>query len=263
MELNFERGDPSQPRGHALIYFRDISNPTHIGATYLTVLPIIVDIAKYIPPFMAGQMESMDTSDMSAFTFPPAPEPFISIEALIDLSEKRGDDLLFGGDQRLDDVTNLMGIIASITSDYKNLYDTAVGSFPELSKKAEPILNGTDEIQDVNDLVYALMNQKDLLKELTKLMGQLRYAIEGDNNATALEAEMKLKAIGRQLPQNRQVDRLIYAAKDTSSESPKIASLYLERAYSLFKEDYRAVKAAEETIQSIIEKDAGDLDKIG
>ena len=53
---------------------------------------------------MAGQMESMDTSDMSAFTFPPAPELFPSLEDLIDLSDKRDDDLLFGGDQRLDDV---------------------------------------------------------------------------------------------------------------------------------------------------------------
>ena len=44
MELNFEIGDPSQPRGHALLYFTDSSNG-QVFATYVVLLPITVDVS--------------------------------------------------------------------------------------------------------------------------------------------------------------------------------------------------------------------------
>ena len=54
MELNFEIGDPSQPRGHALLYFTDSSNG-QVFATYVVLLPITVDVSKYVPPFLMNR----------------------------------------------------------------------------------------------------------------------------------------------------------------------------------------------------------------
>ena len=249
MQLQFELGESSRPRGHALVYFRDIANADLVGATYIIVLPINVDIAKYVPPFLAGQIESIGTTDMSAFTFPPAPEPAESEAAVRSLAELRGDDLLFGGAQRLDDPANLMGLVGSITSEYKRLYDDFVGR-DSILKEAGPGLADSDE-EGVHDLVYGLMSEADLLGELTKLMGQLRYAIEGGDKATAAEAESKLRAVGRHVPANRRIDLLVGAATGSDAESPELTGLFLERAYGLFREDYRAVKSVEDQIRAL------------
>ena len=50
MDVSFERGDPRKPKGHALAYFRSRSEPDKVYATYIIVLPISVDFAKYVPP---------------------------------------------------------------------------------------------------------------------------------------------------------------------------------------------------------------------
>ena len=65
MDLKFEIGSSASPRGHALVYFIDASDPSKIGASYIVVLPVNVDIAKYVPPFLAGQIESIGGSDLA------------------------------------------------------------------------------------------------------------------------------------------------------------------------------------------------------
>ena len=54
MALEYHIGDADNPRGHALIYFRDGSDPEKVGAAYIVMLPVSVDISKYVPPFLAG-----------------------------------------------------------------------------------------------------------------------------------------------------------------------------------------------------------------
>ena len=79
MELKFEIGDSSQPRGHALLYFTDASSDK-IFATYVVLLPITVDVSKYVPPFLMNQVGDTVPGDMSAFAFPPAPEEIENID---------------------------------------------------------------------------------------------------------------------------------------------------------------------------------------
>ena len=73
MDFSFESGDPQQPRGHALLYFLDRSDPPKVYASYIIVLPITVDFSKYIPPFLASHIGNMPMSDCSAFSLPPMP----------------------------------------------------------------------------------------------------------------------------------------------------------------------------------------------
>ena len=58
MDISFERGDPQRPKGHALAYFRTRSEPDKVYATYIIVLPVSVDFAKYVPPFLTSHLGS-------------------------------------------------------------------------------------------------------------------------------------------------------------------------------------------------------------
>jgi hypothetical protein len=248
LSITFERGSNDSPRGHALVYFRDSANPARVGASYIVVLPVNVDIAKYIPPFLAGQIESMGSSDMSAFSFPPAPEPVENEAAVIAIAERRDDDLIYGGQHRLDDAANLMGLVGDITAEYRRLYDLSASSIT--SSDADELPAPGDE-QGVDDFLYGLMSQEDILTEVTNLVGKLRYAIEGGDRATAADCEQRIRAAGRQLPANRKPELLADAAAGRGRHADELARLYLERAYGLLREDYRRVKGVEDRIKEL------------
>ena len=71
MDISFEKGDPQRPKGHALAYFRTHSEPDKVYATYIIVLPLSVDFAKYVPPFLTSHLANMTLGDLSAFSLPP------------------------------------------------------------------------------------------------------------------------------------------------------------------------------------------------
>jgi hypothetical protein len=100
-------------------------------------------------------------------------------------------------------------------------------------------------------VLYGLMSEADKLNELTKLVGRLRYAAEGGDQATAGEADAHIRAMARQLPANRKVDRLLAAAHSRSPQGSKLAQLYLERAYCLYREDYMRVKSLDAEIAAL------------
>lgn len=260
MALNFESGDPGAPRGHAIVYFTDVIDPSRIGASYIVVLPVTVDIAKYVPPFLAGQIESMGSGDMSVFSFPPAPEPVESIDHVQAIAEYRDDDLLYGGPQRLDDATNLMGLVGEITSEYNTLYEQYAKSIANPSGAESPNPEaldaaGGEAAEGVDDFLYGLMSESDLLAEVTNLVGKLRYALEGGDAATAEESEKRIRAAGKFMPENRRADLLADAAAGRGPNAEQLVRLYLERAYGLLKEDYRAVQGAEDQIKALSDRD--------
>ncbi|HET7769188.1 MAG TPA: hypothetical protein VFN74_10490, partial [Chloroflexota bacterium] len=69
MAVRFERGDPDRPRGHALLYYRTTDG--QILATYVVVLPIAINPAKYIPPAFAQRISEQAT--VAATARPPHP----------------------------------------------------------------------------------------------------------------------------------------------------------------------------------------------
>lgn len=257
MDLTFERGDASSPRGHALVYFRDTSNPDSIAATYLILLPVSVDLQKYVPPFLAGQMPMGGEADLSAFAFPPAPEPVESYDHLVKMAEARGDDLIFAGSRSLSDAASMMGVIAEILAEYGGRYQLDTPSGAELPEAGGTDSGATGSSEEavsaysVDDVVYAMMSEADQLNELTKLTGRLRFAAEGGDAETAEEATAHMRAIAVHVAENRAIDRLIEAALDKSEAGGKLAQLYLERAYALYREDYLRVKALDEDIAQI------------
>jgi len=246
MALNFERGKPDSPRGHAFVYFNDAANPGTIAATYLVVLPVSVDFSKYMPPFLVGQVPDMGEDGITAFAFPPAPEPMANLAALQEMADRRHDDLLNAGTASLTDVMHLMTVVGEIVEEYAALCNEA-GS-PILDEQSPDALESADV--GVDDVVYGLMSEADQLGELTKLVGRLRFATEGGDVPTAEDASGRIRSLGRHMPSNRHIDQLLDAAQSTSSDGAKLAQLYLERAYSLLREDYLRVKSIDDEIEA-------------
>ncbi len=248
MDLTFERGDPDRPRGHAVVYFRDAVDSSRVGSTYIIVLPVAVDIAKYVPPFLAGQVPDFGEAGLSAFAFPPAPERAESYDVVLGMAEARDDDLLFGGVFSLDDVSVLLTVIGEIVEEYAGRYEAATAVPAPIGEATEGVAGDSDGVDDV---LYGMMSEADRVGELTKLAGRLRFASEGDDAATAAEAQAQITALAHHIPANRRIDRLLAAAKDRSSDGAQLAQLYLERAYCLLREDYLRVKALDEEITAI------------
>jgi hypothetical protein len=259
MMLEYHIGDSTRPKGHALIYFRDGSNPDLVGASYVVILPVSVDISKYVPPFLAGQVEQIGSGEMSSFAFPPAPEPVPSEAWLRETAENRGDDLLFGGVTKLDDVTSLMEVVAGISAEYATQYDAQPSvkdlieppQFGDTKAAGEASANEGSAASDVNDVMYSMMSEPDLLTELTTLMGRFQYESSGGDSVGAGESEAKIRSIAKHVPDNRRIDLLIEAAMAGSAHSAKRAQLYLERAFAMYREDYTRVHVIEQEIQAL------------
>ncbi len=253
MQLDFERGDAQQPSGHALVYFRDTNDHDAIGLTYIVILPVPLDIGKYMPPFLAGQVAEMTANVISSFAFPPAPEPIGSVEDAQRLARMRDDDLVYGGEIAFNDAFEMMERVNEASAEYGRIYSEA---YPEEDARVQDEL-GLDEVgeydEEVYDLMYGGMDEADLLTELSQQLGRMRFSVEGGDRSTALETEAKIRAIGRYLPANREVSKIVAAATSVSPRAAELAQLYVERAYCLYREDYLRLKKIDEDIATISE----------
>lgn len=253
MAITFELGDPQRPRGHALVFFRDAKDGERVAASYVVSLPLEVDIARYVPPFLAGQLEGLSTSDMSSFTFPPAPERVEGgLDWVLKIARTRDDDVLDGGVANLEDATSIMTSLGQVAQQYVQLCR-------EVQPEPSPVeqISGEGERGDAEDFLYEPMSEPELLRELTALVGRLRFAVEGGDRDAREEAVARIHAIGRRMPGNRQIDALCDAAADSGVNAAKVAQLYLDRAYALHIEDYLKVRQIETRIADL----AGDSDR--
>ncbi|MCS7003231.1 MAG: hypothetical protein NZ518_10325, partial [Dehalococcoidia bacterium] len=63
MPLSFVRGSADRPRGHAILSF---TVDDRVVATYVVVPPIAINLAKYLPPMFAGQVNLAETPEIAA-----------------------------------------------------------------------------------------------------------------------------------------------------------------------------------------------------
>ena len=246
MDLQFELGESDAPKGHALVYFNDVSSGSCF-ASYIVLLPITVDVSKYVPPFLMNQVGEIGAGDMSAFAFPPAPEEVEDVEFLKNLAETRHDDLIFGGGYTASDVTSAMMKVNDVVQAYLELYQD--GS--DLSVNDQHAVISEKSNYQVNDIVYSMMSEPDRLSELTKLVGRMRYAIESDEESLVVETEADLNAISTYFSEIFQMPILIKWACKEGERASGIAELYLKRCYHLSLEQYEDLGRVEEQIKSL------------
>lgn len=249
MDIVFDKGSMERPRGHALLYFRNSADPEELWATYLVVLPILVDVSKYVPPFLMNQMGEFGPKDLSAFAFPPAPEKIADYTYLEKLAYAREDDILSGGSINPSDVASAMMIVNEAVQKYAELCSEVMPT--EQSQEAIPAGETDGEGLGINEVLYGLMSDGDKLSELTKLVGKLRFAVDGGEKALAKEAEADIVTLAKLLPESNQISRLIEVTKATGTRDAKLADLYLQRCFYLLREEYVKLGEVEAEIREL------------
>jgi len=276
MDLNFDRGDPLNPKGHALLYFRVDTEPDTVYATYVVTLPVKSDLTKYVPPFLASHLGNLPLSDLSAFAMPPVPEAVGTFAELERISQLREDDLVFGGSMFSFDLARMMetateavqiyssmcsdslattstlaeGAAAAIGEELREVMEAPPTPEPEPEPEEEP-----DDSLNVNEVLFSFMSESDKLNELTKLLGRLRFAVDGSDQPTADEVVAEIVVLARHLPENFKVQDLLEVAKDNSERSSQLAKLYIDRCFRLSAGEQAA--ADELAIQIQLLRDQG------
>ena len=239
MAVRFERGDPDRPRGHALLYYRTTEG--QILATYVVVLPIAINPAKYIPPAFAQRISEQAT--VAATALPPIPEPMDSVATVQRLAELRGDDLLDGGVVTAEP-ERLMMQTHEIAGEYAERYKAIADREP--AAPAEAI-----EPPDEDELRWVLMDEKGRIGELAKLTGQLRYAVDGADAHQLRLTLGKIEKLARHLPEKYRVDEFLRAAQRPGDSGRRLAELYIDRCYKLSNEQYETLADLDREIAAL------------
>ncbi len=268
MDLTFERGDPQKPRGHALVYFRVDTEPDKVYATYVVTLPVKADLTKYVPPFLASHLGSLPLSDLSAFAMPPVPEPVDGYGELDRLSQLRGDDLVYAGSMFSYDLPRMMESVTEAVQKYAEMCpsdsttsaqaepESLPESIPGTLIEGQPAQVETDDLSyGVNEVLFSFMSESDKLGELSRLLGRLRFAIEGSDRETVDEVGEEIVVLARHLPEEFQVANLLAVAKDTSERSSQLAKLYLDRCFRLSAGDANEAQELEAEIRELREQE--------
>jgi hypothetical protein len=219
-------------------------------ATYCVVLPITFSLGKYLPPMFATQMqmESMqEASAMSVVPIPPMLEEVSGVDELRALAERRGDDLCDMGTIFLNDDSQRMMFAAEAAQEYGQLYSRYADKWPTLAP--QPAATGPAEELNVDDVLAEVLSDRDRLGELAKGVGQLRYALEGNDKFLLKQTERSMRRMAEALPEKYRADQLIDAALRTDETGVRLTQLYLERAYKLLEEDYAAIPPLEQQIR--------------
>ena len=249
--LRFELGDPQAPRGHALLYAR-VSGSDRIVATYCVVLPISFSIGKYLPPKFAGQIPldalNEGVSAVSAMPIPPMFEDVESFEVVRQLAEKRADDLCDMGTLVVSDDNARLQFAAEGSAEYGELYGAYQSRWPAVASSSRDV--PLDDL-DVSDVLASMLPERDRLGELAKLISQARYALElGDRHALDKVAA-DMRRLARPLPDKYRAEQLIEAALRPDAVGPKLAGLYLQRAYKILDEDYMSIPPIDAEIRAV------------
>ena len=251
--LRFELGDAQAPRGHALLYAR-VSGGDRIVATYCVVLPIQFSIAKYLPPMFTGQapLDALNegVSPVNAMPIPPMFEDVSSLDMLRQLAEKRADDLCDMGTLALSDDNARLQFAAEGSAEYGEMYSSYQARWPAVASAQEE--TPLDDL-DVDDVLASMLPERDRLGEIAKLISQARYALElGDSRALDRVTE-DMRRLARPLPEKYHANQLIEAALGADPLGPKLAGLYLQRAYKILDEDYMSIPPIDAEIRALRE----------
>lgn len=253
MSLRFELGEAQAPRGHAVLYAHVSGAGDRIVATYCVVLPIQFSIGKYLPPILMGQMPfgmAAAETDVSAVPIPPMLEDMPSEEAVRQLAERRGDDLVDLGTLVLGDDSHRMTFAAEACAEYGELYVAYRQQWPEPVSSSRGQSTPLDDL-DVNEVITSMLPERDRLGEMARNVGQARYALEVGDTRQIEEVEATLGRIARSLPEKYRAEQIAGAALRRDQLGPRLAELYLQRAYRLLDEDYAAIPPIEREIHEL------------
>lgn len=244
VNLDFRRGDRVRPRGHALTYFEAADG--RVFAVYLVVPPIAIELGKYMPPMFAAHMPMPTAVDVTAMPLPPIPEEIKGGNAELErLADLRDDDLIAGGSIDPTQLDRMLMLTAEAGQSYVALYKAYV----ERASSATP--PPEEPSYAVEDVLLSLMGEGERIEKIARLVGQLRYAVGGDDAALADETVAEMERIGRHLAEKYRFPDILAAARRPGDEGGRLTQLYLERCYKLSREEYADVARIEAEIKRL------------
>ncbi|HEX6818390.1 MAG TPA: hypothetical protein VF120_08450 [Ktedonobacterales bacterium] len=252
MQLRFELGDADKPRGHAILYahLSGGASPARYIATYCVVLPIAFSMAKYLPPMLSGQIPAEAMGEgLSVVPIPPMLEDIPDFDVLRATANRRDDDLCDLGTLLLSDDSQRLIYATQACQEYGQLYARFRERWPEPLPEPENPLPGVEV--DVEEVATAILPERTRLGEMSRLISQARYAIEGGDQASLQAAERSLRRIADSLPGKYHADQLVEAALRKDTVGPRLAELYLQRAFKLADEDYIGIPPLDEQIRAL------------
>ncbi len=251
MTIRFLRGDEQSPKGHAIFIARSTFDSRVVLATYCVVPPTPLSLAKYLPSFLASQMSQEDLQDATnvpVMPIPPMLEEGSTLEHLEMLAERREDDMVDLGTINPNDNGARMQMVAQGCQEYGQFYVNYVSRFP----KAESLPFRQEEVIPLDDLSpEELMTDRERLAELSKLVGQARYALDGRDTQLLQETKKRMLRLANRMPDKYRGDELISAAVEPDERGSKLAQLYLERGYKLIDEEYADIPGIENAIRKL------------
>ena len=250
MDLTFEKGNKDQPKGHAILYYLAGDK---ILATYLAVLPLKLDLSKYVPPFLASQMKSSGIDEFSSFAIPPVPEEIEHFEYLERLADFRGDDLIYAGTVREEDPLEAANQVNDAVQTYASIYQNAVHEIsPSHSSDSSPMDSASD--LDVGEVMLSLMSERDKLGELAKLLSKLQFAVEGTDDRLIEESKDEITLLAKHLPEKYHISQIVDAVSQPSPKSSQLAQFYLERCYKIVDENLDDLGELEKMIEELLKE---------
>lgn len=256
MDMRFLRGDPNAPKGHVIFIARSTSNPRVIFCTYCIVPPTPLSLTKYLPSFLAAQLppeELREAANVNVMPIPPMLEEGSSLEHLQMLAERRSDDLCDIGPINPRDEAARMQLVAEGCQEYGQLYLSYTQTFDKISSSPLPELNEAMPLDDLDpeDLLEQTMTDRERLTELGKLVGMVRYALEGRDTELLQETKRKMQRISTRLPDKYRANDLTNAALEPGERGAKLVQLYLDRGFKLLDEEYADIPSIERAIRDL------------
>lgn len=259
MGIQFLRGNPQTPKGHAIFVARSSSNPRLVFSTYCVVPPIPMSLAKYLPPLFAAQIpaeELQDANNVAGMPIPPMLEDGISLEQLERLAALRDDDLCDIGTVSSRDEVTRMQMAALSSQEYAQLYASGLSSAGPVAAPEPPDqLNAQplDEV-DAEELLLQTMPDRQKLTELGKLVGMARYALDGHDSVLLEDTRRRMERIATHLAEKYRGREIVAAAVQADTRNARLAELYLSRAYKLLDEEYADIPDIERAIRELKEQ---------
>jgi hypothetical protein len=205
-----------------------------------------MDFAKYLPPMLASLAPMASMGGSNAVPMPPVPERMDSVAAVRRLAMARGDDLLDAGTVDVAALDRMMLATAEVAQRYHDAYVSHLRTIPEPATPLQVISQVDEDVA-----IYRALSEGELLSELSKLVGKLRYAAVSSDPFLSEEAKHQIHAIGSLLPPKYRIDELLAAAQDHGERADRLTELRMDRCYKLFREEYEALPALEAQIREL------------
>src|SRR5579884_2581130 len=179
MQLRFELGNSTSPRGHAILYAQLSGSPSRYIATYCVVLPISFSMAKYLPPMLSGQFPTEAMGEgLSVVPIPPMLEDVADFDALRATAKRRDDDLCDIGTLLLSDDSQRLVYATQACQEYGQLYARYRERWPEpplprpenplpVSRDAGTDADASDVEVDVEEVATAMLPERQRLAEMS------------------------------------------------------------------------------------------------